>query len=77
MTIKELFSYCSDELFFTECGDFEALCIFNDVLGFSKEQILLNNQSITSSHQEKIDHSLFLLNLILLFPTVLNLNHFL
>lgn len=55
MTIKELYSYCSDELSFTECGDFEAMCIFNDILGFTKEQIILNNQAVTSFHQEKID----------------------
>ncbi|MBQ4573129.1 MAG: peptide chain release factor N(5)-glutamine methyltransferase [Clostridia bacterium] len=55
MTIKELYSYCSNELSFTECGDFEAMCIFNDILGFTKEQIILNNQNVTSFHQEKID----------------------
>lgn len=56
MTIKELFVYCSDELSFTDFGDFEALCIFNDILGISKEQILLNTQLATSSHKEKIDN---------------------
>ncbi len=56
MTIKELYSYCSDELSFTECGDFEALCIFNDILGFSKENILLNSRGITDSHKEIIDN---------------------
>lgn len=55
MTIKELYTYCSDELSFTECGDFEAMCIFNDILGFTKSQILLNNQSVTSYHLEKIN----------------------
>lgn len=55
MTIKELYSYCSNELSFTECGDFEAMCIFNDILGFTKEQIILNNQAVTSFHQVKID----------------------
>ncbi len=55
MTIKELYTYCSDELSFTECGDFEAMCIFNDILGFTKSQILLNNQTVTLYHQEKIN----------------------
>ncbi len=55
MTIKELYTYCSDELSFTECGDFEAMCIFNDILGFTKEQIILNNQVVTAYHKEKID----------------------
>mgnify|MGYP003311702602 CR=1 FL=1 len=56
MTIKELYSYCSDELSFTECGDFETLCIFNDILGFSKENILLNFRGVTDSHKEIIDN---------------------
>lgn len=55
MTIKELYTYCSDELSFTECGDFETMCIFNDILGFTKSQILLNSQPVTSFHQEKIN----------------------
>ena len=55
MTIKELYAYCSSGLSFTECGDFEAMCIFNDILGFTKGQIILNSQAVTSSHQEKID----------------------
>ena len=55
MTIKELYTYCSDKLSFTECGDFEAMCIFNDVLGFTKGQIILNNQSVTPFHQNIID----------------------
>ena len=55
MTIKELFKYCSDKLSFTEDCNFEALCIFNDILGFSKEQILFNSVIVTAEHQEKID----------------------
>lgn len=55
MTIKELYAYCSSELSFNECGDFESMCIFNDILGFTKEQIILNNEAVTFFHQEKID----------------------
>ena len=55
MTVKELYAYCSSELSFTGCGDFEAMCIFNDIFGFTKEQIILNSQAVTSLHQEKVD----------------------
>ena len=55
MTIKELYTNCSKELSFTDCGDFEAMCIFNDVLGFTKEQILFNNVQISSVHRDIID----------------------
>ncbi len=53
MTLKELYKYCSDKLSFGECGDFEALCIFNDLLGISKGKILLSEVQVTEE-QEKI-----------------------
>lgn len=53
MTLKELYKYCSDKLSFGECGDFEALCIFNDLLGISKGKILLSEVRVTEE-QEKI-----------------------
>lgn len=43
MTLKQLYLWCSEELTFTDCGDFEALCLINDILGYSKEQIYINN----------------------------------
>ena len=55
MTIKDLYTYCSKELSFTENSDFEAMCVFNDVLGFTKSQVLLNNQTVTSNHKNIID----------------------
>ena len=55
MTIKELFKYCSDQLAFTDDCSFEAFCIFNDVLGFSKDKILFNTEIVTTEHQKKID----------------------
>ena len=44
MTLKDLYSYCSKELEFGGCGDFESLCIFSDVLKISKSQIYLDNR---------------------------------
>lgn len=43
MILKELFSYCARELSFTDDNSFEALCLFQDILGYTKEQIYLNN----------------------------------
>ena len=56
MTVKELYNYCCNELSFTDSGDFEALCLFNDILGFSREQILFNNQDVTNEHKKIIDN---------------------
>lgn len=53
MTLKQLYKCCSDKLSFTGCGDFEALCIFNDFLGVSKEKILLSEDNATEE-QEKL-----------------------
>lgn len=53
MTLKQLYKYCSDKLSFGECGDFEALCIFNDLLGISREKILLS-ETAASAEQEKL-----------------------
>ena len=47
MIIKEFYSYCSKLLDFTGCGDFETLCIFNDVLNLPKSQIYLNNYNVS------------------------------
>ncbi len=39
MTLKELFTYCSNQLSFGDCGDFEAQCIFEDILKVKREKI--------------------------------------
>lgn len=39
MTLKELFTYCSNQLSFGNCGDFEAQCIFEDILKVKREKI--------------------------------------
>lgn len=55
MTLKELYKYCSDKLSFDECGDFEALCIFNDLLGISKGKILLSEVQATEEQKTIIN----------------------
>lgn len=47
MTLKELFEYCSDELSFGECGNFEAQCIFEDMLKVDRSRILSSNSPVT------------------------------
>ena len=47
MTLKELFEYCSDELSFVECGNFEAQCIFEDMLKVDRSRILCSNSPVT------------------------------
>lgn len=53
MTLRDLYLYCANELFFGECGDFEALCIFEDLLNCSKKDILLSKCS-ADEHQISI-----------------------
>ncbi len=45
MTLKELFTYCSSQLSFSDCGDFETQCIFEDVLQIKKDRVFLNDLS--------------------------------
>ncbi len=47
MTIKEFFYDCACELNFDGDGEFEALCLFEDLLKLTKSQILLSNQEVT------------------------------
>lgn len=47
MTLKQLYKHSSDKLAFGECGDFETLCIFNDLLGLTKGKILLSEAQAT------------------------------
>ena len=47
MTLKELYSYCSQQLDFDNCGKFEAQCIFDDLLNISKQKIYINNSIAT------------------------------
>ncbi len=57
MTLKQLFVKCSNELDFTGCGSFEALCLFNDFLGITKEQIYLDEGEPTDIDLFKINNA--------------------
>lgn len=54
MTLKQLYKYCSDKLAFGGCGDFEALCIFNDLLGLTKGKILLSEEPATVEQENLV-----------------------
>lgn len=54
MTIKELYALCSRELSFGRRGDFEALCIFEDLLSLSRSQILISNEEADSGQFETV-----------------------
>lgn len=43
MTLNELYRHCSSELNFTGCSDFEAMCIFEDILGIKRNELLLSD----------------------------------
>lgn len=52
MTADELYRFCSRELSFTDCGDFEASCIFEDFLNLSKNDFITKNIQVT---EQQID----------------------
>lgn len=49
MTANELYRFCSRELSFTDCGDFEANCIFEDILNISKNDLFTKNIQVTEN----------------------------
>ncbi len=57
MTLKDAYSFFAKELLFTENGDFEALCLFEELLGYSKEQIYLNNVDLTDDNFSVIQNA--------------------
>ncbi len=57
MTLKEAYSFFTKELSFTENSDFEALCLFEDLLGYSKGKIFLNNIEISDEDFSKIQNA--------------------
>lgn len=59
MTLKELYKYCSEKLAFGGCGDFEALCIFNDLLGLTKGKILLSEEQATDEQESLVKDAIF------------------
>ena len=44
MTLKELFQLCSNSLEFSDSPEFEATCIFEDLLSISKSKIFLEKK---------------------------------
>lgn len=57
MTLKDIYSYCTDELLFTDCVEFESQCLLEDILGYSKEQIFLNDVQLDDTDFEKIKNA--------------------
>lgn len=53
MTVLELFRYCKEKLSFTDSFEFDTICIFEDLLGFSKSQIYFNH-NLATDEQIKI-----------------------
>lgn len=52
MTTKELFRFCTEQLNFSDSPEFEASCIFEDLLNFDKTKIYFSDADVT---KEKID----------------------
>lgn len=55
MTLNELFTYCSSQLSFGDCGDFEAQCIFEDILEIKKEKVYCNDLLASEDDVQIID----------------------
>ncbi len=55
MILKELYSYCIGELSFTDDCSFEALCLFEDILGYTKEQIYLSDAEVSQNDILKLN----------------------
>jgi release factor glutamine methyltransferase len=47
MTLKELFQLCSNSLEFSDSPEFEATCIFEDLLSISKSKIFFDDIKVT------------------------------
>ena len=54
MTANELYRFCLKELSFTDCGDFEASCIFEDILNISKNDLITKNLQVTNQQVELV-----------------------
>ncbi len=55
MTVKELFQYCTNQLSVSDSPEFEATCIFEDILNISKVEIYLNDIQVTSEQLQKVN----------------------
>ncbi len=58
MILKELYSYCVNELSFTDDCSFEALCLFEDILGYNKEQIYLSTIEASQNDILKLNNAI-------------------
>ncbi|MBO5333408.1 MAG: peptide chain release factor N(5)-glutamine methyltransferase [Clostridia bacterium] len=56
MTLNELFTYCSNQLSFGDCGNFETQCIFEDVLNIKKEKLYCNDMLASENEIQIIDN---------------------
>ena len=54
MTANELYRFCLKELSFTDCGDFEASCIFEDILNISKNDLITKNIQVTNQQVDLV-----------------------
>lgn len=55
MTIKELFRYCSEQLSFSDSPEFEAICIFEDLLNISKSKIYFDDNIVTDEQIKTVE----------------------
>ncbi len=49
MTVKELFDFCKTQLSFSDCGEFETQCIFEDFLNIKREKIFFSDNSVSDN----------------------------
>lgn len=55
MTLKELFRFCSEKLKFSDSPEFEATCIFEDVLNISKSKIYFDVIEVTDEQIKTVE----------------------
>ena len=55
MTVLELFRYCKEKLSFSDSPEFDAICIFEDLLGISKSKIYFNDISANDEQVKKVE----------------------
>ena len=58
MMLIELYRYCANELAFGGCGEFEAQCIFEDMLGMDKSKMLLSDFEVNSSDIDIVNNAI-------------------
>ncbi len=54
MTLKETYSFCVSELYFSDCAEFEAQCLIEDFLGYYKHQIHSKDIVVDESNLTRI-----------------------